>query len=67
MFSDTMKLAGAAILVFLAGILGIYIFGSIWSRIGIGAAIVIVVGGLLFWAWRVDKRDRASREGLERV
>ena len=46
------------------------IFGKIWARIGIGAAIVVVVGGLLLWAWNVDRKEKAERadlEGLPRV
>ena len=36
-------------------------------RIGLGAAIMIVVGGLLFFAWRQDQKAKASRAGLERI
>ena len=49
------------------GVLGIVIFGAIWARIGIGAALVIVVGGMLFFAWRQDQKAKESRAGLERI
>ena len=54
--SDIAKFVGVAILVVAAGIAGILIFNGIWYRIGFGAAVVVIVGGLLFVAWRADKR-----------
>jgi Flp pilus assembly protein TadB len=65
MMSYAFKLGGAAILMLLAGAIAIVIFGDIWARIGIGAAIVVVVGGLLLFAWNVDRKDREKRKGLE--
>ena len=65
--SYALKLAGIGVLFLLVGVLGIVIFDAIWARIGIGAAIVIVVGGLLFFAWRQDQKAKASRAGLERI
>ena len=65
MMSYALKLAGVAILLLLAGVLAIAIFGNIWAQVGIGAAIVIVCGGLLLFAWNIDRRDRAKREDLE--
>jgi len=62
-----LKLAGAAILLLVLGILGIVVFTGIWSRIGIGAAIVVVFGGLLLVAWRQDRKAKQSRAGLERI
>ena len=70
MWSYGFKLAAAAALFLVAGVAAIVIFGNIWARIGIGAAIVIVVGGLLLWAWNVDRKvkaERADLEGLPRV
>lgn len=60
-----LRLAGAAIAFFLVGVLAMAIFGDIWARIGIGAAIVVVVGGLLLFAWNMDRKGRAKRAGLE--
>lgn len=62
-----LKLAGAAILLLLLGVLGIVIFGDIWARVGIGAAIVVVFGGLLFFAWRTDKKDRQRRAAIDEL
>ena len=62
-----LKLAGAAILVLLLGVLGIVIFGDIWSRIGIGAAVVVVFGGLLFFVWRTDRKDKERRAGIDEL
>ena len=61
------KLAGAAIGVFLLGIVGIVLFGRIWYQIGLGAAIVIICGGLLFFAWRTDQKDKAARAGIDEL
>jgi hypothetical protein len=33
--------------------------------VGIGAAIVVVFGGLLLFAWNVDRKERTKRQGLE--
>ena len=67
MISYGLKLAGAAIVFLVIGFIGIYVFGALWLRIGLGAAMVIVVGGLLLFAWRQDKKARDARRGLERV
>jgi hypothetical protein len=65
--SIAFKLAGIGIAFLLIGMLGIVIFDAIWARVGFGAAMVIVVGGLLFFAWRQDQKARESRAGLERI
>ncbi len=62
-----MKLGAAAIVMLLLGVLAIVIFEELWFRIGFGAALVLVFGGFLFFAWRTDKKDRESRAGLERI
>jgi hypothetical protein len=61
------KTAGACIALLLLGVLGILIFEGIWYQIGLGAAIVVVCGGLLFFAWMTDRKDRAARAGLEDI
>jgi hypothetical protein len=53
--------------VLFLGVLGIVIFGDIWSRIGIGAAIVVVFGGLLFFVWRTDTKDKERRAGIDEL
>jgi drug/metabolite transporter (DMT)-like permease len=65
--SYAFKLAGAGILVLFLGVLGIVIFGDIWSRVGIGAAVVVVFGGLLLFAWRTDKKDKARRAAIDEL
>lgn len=61
------KYAGAMIAVLLLGVLGIVIFDRIWYQVGLGAAIVVVCGGLLFFAWWTDRKDQAARAGLEDI
>jgi hypothetical protein len=65
--SIALKFAGIAIACLLVGVLGLLIFDAIWVRVGLGAAVVIVVGGLLLFAWRQDQKAKESRAGLERI
>ncbi len=65
--SYALKLAGAAIALLILGVIGIAIFGNIWARVGIGAAIVVVFGGLLLFAWSVDRKDKAKRAGIDEL
>jgi Flp pilus assembly protein TadB len=67
MLSYGLKLAGAAIAFLVLGILVLVIFGGIWTRVGLGAALVIIFGGLLLLAWRGDRKAKRAREGLERI
>jgi Flp pilus assembly protein TadB len=65
--SYALKLAGAATAILFLGVLGIVIFGNIWARVGVGAAIVVVCGGLLLFAWNVDRKDKAKRAGIDEL
>jgi len=62
-----LKLAAAGIAFLCLGVLVIIIFSGIWTRVGLGAALIIVFGGLLFLAWRGDRKAKKAREGLERI
>jgi Flp pilus assembly protein TadB len=61
------KLAGAGIAVLLLGVLAFLLFSALWIRIGLGAAMVLIFGGLLFFVWRSQQKDRESRAGLKRI
>jgi Flp pilus assembly protein TadB len=65
MMSYALKLGGAGILVLFAGVIAIVIFGDIWARVGIGAAMVVVFGALLLFAWWFDRKEKEKRAGLE--
>jgi hypothetical protein len=65
--SYAFKLGGAAIALLLIGVLGIVIFERLWFRIGLGAALLVVFGGLLLLAWKVDRGDKAKRAGLDEL
>jgi len=61
------KYAAALVGVLFLGVLGIVIFDRIWYQVGLGAAILVVCGGLLLFAWRTDRKDKAARAGLDRI
>jgi Flp pilus assembly protein TadB len=61
------KLGGAAIAILLLGVLALVIFDRIWFRVGFGAAIIVLFGGLLVLAWRLDRKDKAKRAGLDEL
>lgn len=61
------KYAGALIAVLFAGVLGIVIFEKIWYQVGLIAAIVVVCGALLAFAWWTDRKGRAARAGLDDI
>lgn len=65
MMSYGLKLGGAAILIVLLGVVAILVFGDIWARVGIVAAMVVVFGGLLLLAWGLQRKERARRKGIE--
>ena len=65
MSSYVVKLAGAAIGIFLLGILAVVIFDKLWLQVSLGAAVVVVCGILLLIAWYADRKEKAKRAGLE--
>ena len=65
--SYALKLGGAAIVVLLLGVLGILLFDAIWARIGLVAALAVVFGGIVLFAWNVDRKDKAKRAGLDEL
>ena len=65
--SYALKLGGAAIIVLLLGVLGILLFDAIWARIGLVAALVVVFGGIVLFAWNVDRKDKAKRAWLDEL
>ena len=62
-----LKLGGAAIVILLAGAIAIVIFGDIWTGVGLGAATIVVVGGLLLLAWYLDRKEKAKRAGIDEL
>jgi hypothetical protein len=65
--SYALKLAGAAIAFLLLGALILVLFDSIWLNVGLGAALILVFGGLVFLAWRIDRKDKAKRAALDEL
>ena len=65
--SYALKLGGAAIILLVLGLLGIVLFDAVWARIGLGAALIVVFGGILLFAWNVDRKDKAKRAGLDEL
>ena len=62
-----LKLGGAAIVIMLAGVLAIVLFGNIWTDVGMGAAVFVVGGGLILLAWYLDRKERAKRAGIDEL
>jgi Flp pilus assembly protein TadB len=61
------KLAGAAMLMILAGALVIVIFEDIWVQAGLFAAMVVVFGGLIGLVWLLQRKDRERRKGVDEL
>jgi Flp pilus assembly protein TadB len=62
-----LKLAGAAIVFLILGVIAIVIFDAIWVQVGLGAALAVVFGALLAFGWYVDRKERKRREGLDEL
>ncbi len=62
-----LKLGAVAFGLLLAGILVVLLFNGIWFQIGFGAAFALLAGVLILIGWRVDKKSKQEREGLERI
>jgi uncharacterized membrane protein YdcZ (DUF606 family) len=67
MMSYGLKLAGVAALLILAGGLAIMIFSDIWMNRSLGAAMLVVGGGLLLVAWFIDRKGRKARKGIDEL
>jgi Flp pilus assembly protein TadB len=67
MTSYVLKLGGAAIVVLFAGVLAIVLFGNIWADVGLGAAALVVGGGLLLLGWYLDRKEKAKRAGIDEL
>jgi heme A synthase len=67
MWSYALKLAGFAALLILGGALAIVLFTNVWMQVGLGAACLVVGGALLLLAWRVDRKGREARKGLDEL
>jgi hypothetical protein len=65
--SYPIKLGLAAVGFMMLGVLGIILFDAIWARVGLGAAIVILGGGLLLLAWNFDRKEKAKRGGVDEL
>jgi Flp pilus assembly protein TadB len=65
--SYALKLGAAAIAILLAGVVAILIFDRIWFQVGFGAAIVVLCGVLLIFAWLTDRKAKESRAGIDEL
>jgi Flp pilus assembly protein TadB len=65
--SYPLKLGAAAIAFLFIGVLAIVIFENIWARVGIGAALVVLCGGILLFAWNFDRKEKAKRGGVDEL
>ncbi len=67
MASFWLKLIGVLVACVVVGVLAIVIFTDVWSDVGLFAAVFVISIPLLFLAWRVDRRDKQRRQGLEDI
>lgn len=61
------KLAAAAIGILIAGIVAILIFEDVWARVGLVGAVVFLSILVIGFAWYVDRKDKAKRQGLDEL
>jgi Flp pilus assembly protein TadB len=65
MSRDVLKVTAIVIGIVAAGLVGWLIFSGVWARVGIGAAVVVLVGGLLLFAWNFDRKEKAKQDALD--
>ncbi len=61
------RLAGAAMLMVVVAALVIIIFEDIWFQVGLGAAMLVVFGGLIALVWLLQRKDRERRKGVDEL
>ena len=52
--------------IFAAAMLAIFIFSAVWARIGLGAAILVLIGALYLVKRWDNRRAQRDREKFER-
>ena len=62
-----LKTVAIAVAVLVVGLIGIVVFTDVWAQVGIGAAILVICAPLLIWAWNMDRKEKAQRQGLEDI
>jgi hypothetical protein len=62
-----LKAVGISLAVLVVGVIGIVVFTDVWAQVGIGAAILVICAPLLIWAWNMDRKEKARRQGLEDI
>jgi hypothetical protein len=62
-----LKTVAIAVGVLIVGLIGIMVFTDVWAQVGIGAAILVICAPLLIWAWNMDRKEKAQRQGLEDI
>ena len=61
------KLAGTAMLMVVVAGLVILLFEDLWVRVGLGAALVVVFGGVIAFVWFLQRKDRERRKGVDEL
>ena len=61
------KYIAAVVGICILGALALLLFEDLWIQVGLGAAILVVCGGLLLFAWWTDRKGRAARAGLDDI